>query len=63
MWELCMHPDYDYLYIPLTSRYGKLQPQTNIFPGNNNPFSIKPTVGWVKISERNFSSLRFVTLG
>ena len=42
MWELCMHPDYDYLYIPLTSEKDKFQPQTNIFLGNNNPISIKP---------------------
>ena len=38
MWELYMHPDYDHLYIPLTSEKGKFQPQTNIYPGNNNPF-------------------------
>ena len=43
MQELCMYPDYDHLYIPLTSKKGKFQPQT-FFPGNNNPFSIKPTV-------------------
>ena len=41
MWELCMHPDYDH-FIPLTSKKGKFQPQTNIFSENNNPFSIKP---------------------
>ena len=30
-----------------------MQPQTNIFPWNNNPSSIKPsTVVWVKISEK-----------
>ena len=28
MRELCMHPDYDHLYIPLTSKKGKFQPQT-----------------------------------
>ena len=43
MRELCMHPDYDHLYIPLTSRKRKI-PATNIFPVNNNPSSIKPTV-------------------
>ena len=41
MWELCMHPDYDH-FIPLTSKQGKFQPQTNICPGKNIPFSIKP---------------------
>ena len=30
MCELCMHPDYDH-FIPSTSKYGKFQPQTNIF--------------------------------
>ena len=40
------------LYIPLTSKKCKFQPQTSIFPENNNPFSIKPTVVWVKISEK-----------
>ena len=24
MWELCMHPEYDHLYISLTSKQGKL---------------------------------------
>ena len=57
--EWCIHPDYDYLYIHLTSTSGKLQPKTNIFPGNNNPFSIKPTVVWVKISEKNHQFFRF----
>ena len=61
MWELCMHPDYDHLYyIPLISKKVKFQPQTSIIPGNSNPFSIKPTVVWVKISEKkiSFSGLR-----
>ena len=40
------------LHIPLTSKKCKVQLQTSIFPGNNNPFSIKPTVVWVKISEK-----------
>ena len=44
-----MHPE----YIPLTSKQGKFLPQTNIFSGNNNPFSIKPTVVWIKVSEKN----------
>ena len=54
MWELWVHPDYDHLYIPLTSKYGKFQPQTNVSPGNSNPFSIKTgTVVWfLKISEK-----------
>ena len=46
--ELCMYPDYDHFYIHLTSTKGKLQPQTNIFPGNNNPSSIKRTVACVE---------------
>ena len=49
MKELYMHPE----YIPLTSKQGKFLPQTNIFSGNNNPFSIKPTVVWIKVSEKN----------
>ena len=40
------------LYISLTSKTCKFQSQTSIFPGNNNPFSIKPTVVWVKIFEK-----------
>ena len=47
-----MYPDYDYFYIPLTSKYRKLHPQTNNSPRNNNPFSSKPAVVWVKISEK-----------
>ena len=66
MWELWVHLDYDHLYIPLTSKWGKFQPQTNISPGNNNPFSIKPsTVVWVKISEKkniNFFGLKSLYL-
>ena len=56
-----MNPDYDHLYFLWTSKSGKLQPQTYIFPGNKNHFFIKPTVVWVKISEKiiNFSGLRF----
>ena len=38
------------IYTLLISKQGKFQPQTNIFHGNNNPFSIKPTVVWVNIS-------------
>ena len=39
-----------HFYIPLTSKKGKFQPKTNIFPSNNNHFSIKPsTVLWAKI--------------
>ena len=30
MWELCMYPDYDHFYIPLTSKYNKFQPKTKI---------------------------------
>ena len=57
-----MHPNYDHLYIPVSIIFqiSKFKPQTNIFPGNNNPFSFKPTLGWVKIFEKNsnFSGLR-----
>ena len=49
VWELWVHPDYGDLYIPLTSRF---QPQTNVFPVNNSPFSIKHTFVWVRISEK-----------
>ena len=44
------------LYIPLTSKEWKFQPQTSVFPEKNNPFSIKPTVVWVKISEKKYIS-------
>ena len=44
-----MHLDYDHLYIPLTSKWGKFLPQI-IFLGNKNPFSIKYTVVRIKIS-------------
>ena len=52
MWELCMQPNYDDLYIPWNFKYDKSPPQTNIFLGNDNIFSIKPTVVWVNISEK-----------
>ena len=61
MWELWAHPDYDHFYIQLTSKEGKFQSQANIFPLNNNPFSIKPTVVRVKMSENktiNFLDLK-----
>ena len=57
-----MHPDYNHFVYSIN--FQKMQipaTQTSIFPGNNNPFSIKPTVLWVKISEKkniSFSSLR-----
>ena len=54
MWEFWVHLDYNHFYIPLTSKYGKFQPQT-IFLGNNNPFSIKPTVVRDKIPEDYFA--------
>ena len=50
-----------YDHVPLTYKKCKFQPQTSIFPANKNPFSIKPTVVWVKISEKkniSFSGLR-----
>ena len=31
MWELWMHLDYDYFYIPSTSTWGKFQLQTILF--------------------------------
>ena len=40
------------LYIPLTSKKCEFQPQTSVFPETNNPFSIKPTVVSVEISEK-----------
>ena len=57
-----MHPDYDHLYIQFTSKEGKFQPQTNIFLGNNNPFSIKPTVNVGQDFEKsnNFPVLKFL---
>ena len=51
MLELRMHPDYDHFVYPLTFKKCKIQPQVSIFPGNNNHFSIKSTVVWVKIPE------------
>ena len=54
MQESWLHSDYHHLYIPLIFKYGKFQTQTNIFPENNdNPFTIKPTVVRVKISEKH----------
>ena len=44
-------PPYDHLYVPLISKQDKLQPQTNIFLGNKNPFLIKITVARVKTPE------------
>ena len=58
MWEFWVHLDYNHFYIPLISKYGKFQPQT-IFLGNNNPFSIKPTVVRDKIPEKKHQYLRF----
>ena len=55
MWELCMHLDYDNLYIPLNSKKDKFQPQSNIFHGNKNLLSIEPTVERAKISLKNAS--------
>ena len=59
MRALCMHRDYDHLYIPLTSKLGKFQPQTNIFLGNNNPFSIKLTVAWVRFLKKKHQFFPF----
>ena len=56
-----MHPDCDHFVYSITSKKCKFQPQTSIFPGNNNSFSIKPTAVWIKISEKkyvSFSGLR-----
>ena len=59
MWELWVNPGYCHLYIPLTSKKGKFQPQTNIFRGNSNPFSIKPPIMWVKISGKKHQFFLF----
>ena len=55
MWELCMHLDYDHLYIPLLPKKANSSYKPTFFCGNNNPFSIEPTVVWVKISEKKTS--------
>ena len=52
MWKLCMHVDHDYFVYSINFKRCKLQSQTSIIAGNNNPFSIKPSVEWVKISEK-----------
>ena len=43
--KLCMHTDYDHFYIPVTSKKGKFQPKTNIFPGNNMGKIMGPKCG------------------
>ena len=55
-----MHPDYDHLYIQLTYREGKLQLQTNIFPGNNNPFLLSILLCGSRFLKKiiNFSGLK-----
>ena len=54
MCKLWVHPAYEHWYIfPLPSKYGKFQPQTNIFLVNNSHLTIKPTVALVKISEKS----------
>ena len=62
MWKLYKHLNYDHLYIPLTSRKGKFQPQTNIFSRNNKPFSIKPTFVWVNIFAKKKKKINFAGL-
>ena len=53
MLKLWVHLGYYHLHISLASKKGKFQLQTNIFPGNNSPFSIKPsTAVWIKISQK-----------
>ena len=47
-----MHLVCDHLYI-YSINFEIRQIPATIFPGNNKPFSIKPTVVWVKISEKN----------
>ena len=47
-----MHSDYDHLYIPLLPKKANSSYKPTFFCGNNNPFSIEPTVVWVKISEK-----------
>ena len=46
MWELCMHPNYVH-FIPLTSKQGKFQPQTNIFLEITTLFLLSFTVVWI----------------
>ena len=48
MWKL----RYNHYNIPLSSKC-KFKIQTNVFPGNNNAFTIKSTVVWVSISKKN----------
>ena len=59
-----MHADYDHFVCSITfQKKYKFQPKSSIFSRNNNPFSIKPTVVWVKIFEKkNISFFRFVIL-
>ena len=62
MWELCMHPNYVH-FIPLTSKQGKFQPQTNIFLEITTLFLLSFTVVWIdrlKFLKKNisFSSLK-----
>ena len=57
--ELCMRPDYDHLYIPLSSKYGKFQP--TLFLGKAT-LLFKVTAVQIKISEKNDQFFRFETL-
>ena len=52
MCELWVHlaNDNEYILLPLTSKQGNFQSQTNIFLENTNHFSIKPMVSWVKVT-------------
>ena len=51
MWELCMNPDYDHFVYSINFQKIQIPTTNSIFCENKNPFSIKPTVVWVKISE------------
>ena len=43
--KLWLHPAYDHGYNPSISfKIRQYQAETNIFPGNNNPISVKPAV-------------------
>ena len=62
MWELRAHQDHYHLYIPLTSKKGKFQPQTNIFLGITTLFlSNLALLCWSK-KNINFRVLKFLHL-
>ena len=59
MWKLCMNLDYNHLYIPLTFKYTRqISATSQHFFWQNNLFSIKSTVVWVRISEKKYQFFR-----